>query len=155
MVKPKGTGHNIAFAVAYKGAVELVANGIVQLETEDVGAELAELADVLFEHYSERLQEETPRGKGGGGRPRSSGRSSSSSSRGSSRSGYSKGGGGDRKPSAKQVAFLNDLARDRDHGYDVEIDGDDVNSLDGKSLEDFTGKEVSALIEELLQAPQL
>ena len=52
MSKVKGTGHNIAWAVAYKAATDLVSNGIIEFETEDVGAELAELADVLFEHYS-------------------------------------------------------------------------------------------------------
>lgn len=155
MSKVKGTGHNIAYAVSYKAAVDLVANGIVELDTEDVGAEVAELADVLFEHYADRLQEETPRGggrpKGGGSKTRSSGRSSGSNRRGSSRSGSNSDG----KPSGKQLAYLSDLARDRDHGYDIEEDGDDVVSIDGRDLSDLTRKDVSSLIEELRDAPEL
>ena len=37
----------ITYQVAWKGAVELVANGIVELTTDDVGAEVKELADAL------------------------------------------------------------------------------------------------------------
>ncbi len=157
MSKVKGTGHNIAYAVSYKAAVDLVANGIVELDTEDVGAEVAELADVLFEHYADRLQEETPRGggrpKGGGSKTRSSGRSSGSNRRGSSRSGSNSDG----KPSGKQLAYLSDLLRDRDHGYDIDYDeGEDkVHGYEGKELGDLTRQEVSALIEEVRNAPEL
>lgn len=38
----------IAYQVAWKAAIDLIANGIVELTTEDVGAEVKELADVLY-----------------------------------------------------------------------------------------------------------
>lgn len=38
----------IAYQVAWKAGVDLVSHGIVELTTEDVGAEVKELADVLY-----------------------------------------------------------------------------------------------------------
>lgn len=150
----KGKTKNIGYSVAYNNAVALIAGGVVELDTEDIGAEIADLADVLYEHLEQRLDQEAApggRGKAGGGTTRSSGRSSGSKGRGSTRRGSSGGG----KPSGKQLAYLIDLARDRDHGYDIEEDGDDVLSIDGKDLSDMTRNDVSSLIEELREAPEL
>jgi len=156
MTAQKGTGKNIAYAVTYKAATELVTSGVVEFDNEDIGANLAELADLLFEHYEKRLDQETPRGGGGKGKPRrSTGRSQGSSKGGYNRSG-SGSGGGDRPPSGKQVSFVTDLLLTKDHDFDISVDeSENILAVDGKQFGDLTGKEVSGMIEELLKADDL
>ena len=48
-------GKQIAYQVAYKAAVELIAAGVVQLETDDTGAEVAGFASALFDHLEAAL----------------------------------------------------------------------------------------------------
>ena len=128
-----GTPKNIAYAVTFKAAVDLVASGVVELETEDIGAELIGLTDVIFDQYITRLDDEGSRKAG----PKPAKKRSTTSRKG----GYSPNGS---RPSSggaspKAVHYALDLLANKDHDLDVEAD--DVEGMDGK--------EVSALIDEL------
>lgn len=153
MAKLKGKAKNIAYSVSFKGALDLVAGGIVELDTEDIGAELADLADMLFEHYQERLDAEAS----GGGGSRGKGRSSGGRSGGSNKRGSNRSGSGSRKPSGKQLHFFYDLVKSKDHEYDYELDDDEeeVVEFDGKDVAKYSGKQISDLIEELLDEDDL
>lgn len=82
----------IAYQVAWKAAIELVAHGIVELSTEDVGAEVKETADILYAPLVKVLEDiepldtpttrSTPASRGGGRSAPSSGRSGGSRSSG-------------------------------------------------------------------------
>ena len=47
--------NQISYQVAWKGAIDLVSSGRVELTSDDVGAEMGELADVLFAPLAVRL----------------------------------------------------------------------------------------------------
>ncbi len=49
--------NQISYQVAWKGAIELISQGVkrVELTTDDIGAEVAELADMLFSQLAVRL----------------------------------------------------------------------------------------------------
>lgn len=115
----------IAWQVSFKGAIELVANGIAVPDTDDIAAEIASLADALYEQASERLgisassgkatptKRSTPSRKGGFGGKRS-------------------GGGGNYKyASEKQADLIVKLLDEKAHDIEYEEssfvwDGNDI-----------------------------
>lgn len=133
----------ILYQVAFKGAIELVANGIAELETDDVGAEVIALTDALYEPLAAKT------GIGGTGKAKSSSRSKGSSkpSRRRGSSGRSSSGGGDFKyASDKQAAFIEKLLDEKAH--DVEFD-DDGFVWDGDDV-DYT-KVPSGITQEVIE----
>lgn len=49
---------SILYQVAFKGAIELVANGIIELETDDFGAEVFAVADVFYDGLTVKAGQE-------------------------------------------------------------------------------------------------
>ena len=116
----------ILYQVAFKGAIALVANGIAELETEDIGAELISLTDALYEPLNDKL------GYGGSGKS-SAKKSSSKPSRKRGSRGKPFGGGGNYKyASDKQADFIIKLLDEKAH--DVEFD-DDGFTWDGDDVD--------------------
>lgn len=110
----------ILYQVAFKGAVELVANGVAEPETEDIAGELIGLTDILYEGLSAKTGI-----AGGSGKGKSSGsKKPSRTSRGRGSSGPFSGGGGNFKyASDAQHGLIEKLLDEKAH--DVEVDWDD------------------------------
>lgn len=116
----------IAWQVAFKGAIELVANGVAEPETEDIAAEIASLADSLYEQAQERLGGAAT--GGGSGKAQRPSRKRSTTSR----KGGSYGGGDFKFASDKQAAFVERLLDEKAHDVEYEEssfvwDGADVS----------------------------
>lgn len=115
----------IAWQVSFKGAIELVANGIAVPDTDDIAAEIASLADALYEQASERLGISASSGKAQ--RPsRKPSRTSTKSS-----SGRSQGGGNYKYASEKQADLIVKLLDEKAHDIEYEEssfvwDGNDI-----------------------------
>lgn len=120
----------IQYMVAFKGAIDLVANGVAEPETEDIAAEIASLADALNSQLDERTGSSAG---GGGGKAR---RPSKKPAKTSRKGGFGGGGGGNYKfASDKQADFvvrlLDEKAHDIEYGEDSFVwDGDDVGFLE-------------------------
>jgi hypothetical protein len=132
-------GKQIAFQVAYKAAVELIAAGVVQLETDDTGAEVAGFATSLFDHLESALVElegASPKaspsaskpGKSSGSSPRSP-RSPRAASATPSSNGPAPSGGPKKAPgdfefaSAGQCKFIEKMIGEKDHAIEYTPDG--------------------------------
>lgn len=132
--------YQMTMGASINNAVKLVANGIVELETDDIGAEIAELAQLLFDAVLPQMEKAAGKSDGGSSRP--SGRKSSggSKTRGSS-GGKSRGksGGkmeGDITPA--QLRKLRELLDERDH--DLDIDWDSAADLSKQKASDAIGE---------------
>lgn len=132
----------------FKEAVQLVAAGIVELETDDIGAEITELALVLFDA---RIGEMEKVAKKGGDDERPTKRSSGGSRKRGSSSKRSSGGSG--KPfknlegdiTDPQARKLKALLEDKDHDLDLSF----------REVDRLTKQEASDYIEQLLEADDL
>lgn len=129
----------MTMGASINNAVKLVANGIVELETDDIGAEIAELAQLLYDAI---LPQMSKAADSAGGSSRPSGRKSSggSKTRGSS-GGKSRGksGGkmeGDITPA--QLRKLRELLDERDH--ELDIDWDSAADLSKQKASDAIGE---------------
>ena len=140
---------SILYQVAFKGAIELVANGVIELETDDYGAEVFAVADVLYDGLAVKAGQED----GGKAKP-------SRSSSGGSRKPVSRPSGNTRSsdngevklknpnapataPQIKKVKALlkeNDIDSDRT-GFDYDGNGYEFNEM--------TMQEASDIIQEL------
>ncbi len=129
-------GKQIAYQVAYKAAVELISAGVVQLETEDTGAEVAGFASALFDHLEAALLTlEGAKGNGSGPPSASSpGKSSATSPRSprspraasatpKSSSGSRKAAGDFEFASAGQCKFIEKMIGEKDHEIEYTPDG--------------------------------
>lgn len=131
-------GKQIAYQVAYKAAVELISAGVVQLETEDTGAEVAGFASALFDHLEAALltlEGASPKaspsaskpGNGSATSPRSPRSPRAASATPKSKPGSS---GGPRKAagdfefaSAGQCKFIEKMIGEKDHAIEYSPDG--------------------------------
>ena len=129
-------GKQIAYQVAYKAAVELIGAGVVQLETDDTGAEVAGFASALFDHLEAalvQLEGASPKasgpsgsspGKSSGSSPRSprSPRAASSSPKPSGNA-PRKAAGDFEFASAGQCKFIEKMIGEKDHAIEYTPDG--------------------------------
>lgn len=143
--------YRITMGSAFNNAVRLVSTGIVSLETEDIGAEIAELAKVLFDAIIPQMK-----ALGGEGDTRPTKRSYAPSSKpasGSPRSGGKTGKpyeGPDTKDlkgdvTLPQVKLIHKLMEEKDHGEDIEWN----------DVENLSKADASAMIERLFAAAPL
>ena len=131
-------GKQIAYQVAFKAAVELIASGVVQLETDDTAAELRGFADSLNDQLQAALIEieggsgkATPSasspGKSSGSSPRSprSPRAASSSpkSSGGKPGGKARQSGDFEFASDGQCKFIEKMIGEKDHEIEYTPDG--------------------------------
>lgn len=128
----------IAYQVSFKAAVELTSSGVAEPETDDIAAEIAALADSLYDQLSERL------GDSGKSATRSSGHSTTSKRRVSHGGGKSSGGKF-KFASDKQHALIEKLLEEKAH--DIEF-GEDSFSWDGAEIE--FGKVPSGKTQEII-----
>ncbi len=128
-------GKTIAYQVAFKAAVELIASGVVQLETDDIPAEVRGFADLLNEQLQAALVG-VESGTGNGPTPASSPGKSPGSSPRSPRSprqaSTTSPSSGGKKPGAKsdfefasdgQHKFIEKLIGEKDHEIVYTPDG--------------------------------
>ena len=108
----------IAYQVAFKGAIELTAHGVAEPETPDIAAEIAALADLLFEQLDKRLGVSS-----GSGKASTSSKRSSTSRKGGF--GGRSGGSNYKYASVKQVAFIKRLLDEKDHDVEYSPSGFD------------------------------
>ncbi len=132
-------GKQIAYQVAYKAAVELISAGVVQLETEDTGAEVAGFASALFDHLEAALVTlEGAKGNGSGppsasnpGKSSGSSPRSPRSPRAASSTPKSKPGGSTNArqgsdfefASVGQCKFIEKMIGEKDHELEYTPDG--------------------------------
>ena len=128
-------GKQIAFQVAYKAAVELISAGVVQLETEDTGAEVAGFASALFDHLEAALltlEGASPKasgpsgsspGKSSGTSPRSPRSPRAASATPSSSGGPRKAPGDFEFASKGQCKFIEKMIGEKDHEIEYTPDG--------------------------------
>ncbi len=120
------TDARIAYSVAFKGVIELVAAGELEFETDDIVVEVIEVTDAFYEAIATKTGLDEDTGKA------TSKRSSSSKKRGSKSTGSTKKKStGPKDPDADatkpQINFLKKLCRENDIDYDsdgVEVDGE-------------------------------
>lgn len=119
----------IAWQVAFKGAIELVCAGVAEPETADIAPEIAALADLLYAEAQTRLGgESSDSGKASGRAPsRKPSRTSTRSS-----SGRSSGGGKFKYASERQADLIVKLLDEKDHGMEV---GDSSFEYNGDTVE--------------------
>lgn len=116
----------IAWQVAFKGAIELVCAGVAEPETADIAPEIAGLADALYEEAQARLGGAASDAGKAKSRPASKKRSGTSR-----KGGFSGGGGNFKYASEKQAALIMKLLDEKAHDVEYsddtfEWDGDDV-----------------------------
>ena len=140
--------YQITMGAAVNNAVRLVAAGIVELDSDDVGEEIAELAQLLFDAVIPHMEDAGDRG----------GPSSRKSSGGSRRSGSGskpsrrKSGGRSNDDSEfkklkgditeAQERKLKGLLKERSHDYDISF----------RDVGDLSKQEASDMIGDLLEA---
>lgn len=140
--------YQMTMGAQINNAVRLVANGIVELETEDIGAEIAELAQVLYDAVLPQMEKAASSGEarptrtsnGGSKRPASGGKKPASKS--GSKPSYGKMEGDITAPQAK---LIRKLLEEKDHDNPVEFD----------DILDLSKKEASDIISNLMEAPDL
>ena len=139
------TEQRIAYSVAFKGVIELVAAGELEFETDDIVAEVIEVTDAFYEAIETKTGIAEDTGKV------TSKRSSSSKKRGSKSTGSTKKeSSGPKDPNAAaskpQINFLKKLCRENDAEYD-----DDGCEVDGEwyDWDDFTMGSIQTPIEYL------
>jgi len=137
--------YQMTMGASINNAVKLVAEGIIELETDDIGAEIAELAQVLYDAVLPQMVKAASTGEEADERPtkRSSSGSSkraSGSSRSSGRSGKKYDGPkkltGDSTPA--QWKLIRNLLEERDHDEDIEWD--EVEDLSKQEASDLIGR---------------
>lgn len=136
--------YQMTMGAQINNAVKLVVEGIVELETDDIGAEIAELAQVLYDAVIPQMKE-AAKIAGDTPSPRRSSGGSSRRGSGSKRSGGKSGGQFKNlkgEASEPQIRKIRGLLNDRDH--DEDIDWDEVS--------DLSKQEASDMIERLLNA---
>lgn len=142
---------SILYQVAFKGAIELIANGTIELETDDYGAEVFAVADVLYDGLAVKAGQEdegkakrTTRSSSGGSSKRAS------SPRGNTRSsdnGEVKLKHPDAPATAPQVKKVKALLKENDVEYDrngFDFDGDEYE------FNELTMQEASDIIQALI-----
>lgn len=119
----------ITYAVAFKAAIELIAAGVAELETDDIAPEIIGLTDML---YAELAAKQGLDGGGKGKASRSSKRSTTSRKAGSS------GGKRTGRGSSKKYEFASDgqhkliekLLDEKDHDLSMDEDGFNFDGTD-------------------------
>lgn len=134
--------YQMTMGAAINNAVKLVVEGVVELETDDIGAEIAELAQVLYDAVIPQMEKAAGTGEARPTKRSSNGSRSrgSSSSKSSGRSGKKYDGPtklkGDSTPA--QWKLIRNLLEERDH--DEDIDWDEVEDLSKQEASNLIGR---------------
>jgi hypothetical protein len=134
--------YQMTMGAAINNAVKLVVEGTVELETDDIGAEIAELAQVLYDAVLPQMEKAAGTGGARPTKQSSSGSRSrgSSSSKSSGRSGKKYDGPtklkGDSTPA--QWRLIRNMLEERDHDEDIEWDA--VEDLSKQEASDLIGR---------------